>query len=198
MSPDGISSYEEFRFLARSEGNWRALYDSALFAVLVSGELGEAARQFPGGGAEFDPGLVEPAVLSILEQASRRADIADTPLYDRLVTLVRSRNDLEETVRKLRSRGRSGRILGAKARKSLELKSSGLLEQALEDLDTAISGSRSISDTDLSEIYYLQAFALKQLGRHEEAVIRARSAVERDPDNARASELIENTNEVSS
>jgi tetratricopeptide (TPR) repeat protein len=191
-SPTEENFYNQFRLMARSELSWRALHDSAMFAVLVSEELQEAARAFPGGEGSSDPLMAEAGILAILESAAKTPSVAGTPFADRIDYLARTRPELQDEVRSLRSAGRSGRTAGAQASVSLTALSETLLNNALDDLSMALQNPDHPGGSDRSDLLFLEAHVLRKTGRQEESINKAQSALELNPDNARANELLLN------
>lgn len=188
--PGGVSPYEDFRNLAHSENSWRALHDSALFAMQASDELKEIAGSYPFPAGEEDSVLMESAIMRILESMTSQTHISDTPMEDRIDRLTKSRGDLEKALKQLSSSGRKGGIAGSKAARSLVSESSVLLTNALEDLSAIDNSKIGLSEEDLSSLLYLEALILYKSGRREDSVGKARAAIVVNPENSRARELL--------
>jgi tetratricopeptide (TPR) repeat protein len=189
-----ISPYEEFRAAAGRTMNWRALHDAALFSVMASNEMQRsAARLSAPNTGRVDPESAERAYIALISSYANQSRLSGTPMLDRVNLLLRNHDD--EIGRKLNSSTRQGREAAEAVKAAIMLQSRELLENALEDLSLAVDSADAIDKRDSAALYYLQALVLDELGRTDEALEKAREAVEADPEHNRARELL--TSEVS-
>jgi len=191
-SISSVSPYDEFRSAAIAEGNWRALHDSAVFAMLTSRELRRAAAVYPGGGNRPDDDFIAGILLTTAESEAYSVGRSGSPLGDRLDTLRANRPELVEAVVHLGARGRRGHTAAQKAGSALTEVSRRLADQARDDLDRALGIDSSMTGEDRARLLYLDALLLLQDGDGEAALERAADAVEADPNDIRARELLNN------
>ena len=190
------SPYEDFRIMARAENSWRALHDSALYAMLASDEIKKLSRLFPETAARADPDILEATILETLKPYMYLSHISGTPLEDRINNLLKSREDLSDFGKNLKSSGKRGLSARSRAAAVLNESYSSLLVNALEDLSLAGTSAENLTADDRAALIYLEAIILKKSGRLEDSVNRARAAVEIVPDHAGAREFL--LNEVTS
>ena len=189
----GMSLYEKMRDDVRSEGSWRGLHDSAMFAVMVARELDDAAERYAGPyseGGGGDPVSLDAAIMADLEPLMNRASIKEEPIGDRLKLLFDSRADTGGERQRLSGSGRRGIAARADMAQALRSGSRRLREEALESLMQAESMSAELPAGDRASLLYLEALILAELGRLDESMRKASLAVEADPQHARARELL--------
>ena len=178
------NNYDQFRHMARSQHNWRALHDSAMFAILAAEEIAEATRFFPNDGASIGDITAETGILSVLGRTVDMSHPVSGTLDDRIEHLLREREDLRLSLKELESMGRAGERSRSQAYAALARESDSLLENALEDIALALENP-SIPDTvDRAQLLYLEAVALKKAGRLNESAAKARDIPEPYPDSA--------------
>ena len=188
-----VSPYAEFRSNARQTMNWRALHDTALFSVMASNELQRsAARLSSSNSVRVEPVSAESAYLVLITGYAAQSRLAGTPMLDRVNLLLKNHDD--EIGRKMNTSNRQGRETREAVKATMILQSRHLLENALDDLSLAVKSADTIEKQDSAALYYLQALVLDRLGRKDEAQEKAGKAVEADPENHRARELL--TSEV--
>jgi len=176
------NNYERFRHMARSQRNWRALHDSAMFAVLAAEEIEEATRFFPNEGLSMGDITAETGVLFILVRIVDMSHPTSGTLNDRIERLLRERDDLRLSLKELTSMGRVGERSRSQAHAALAVQSDSLLENALEDIALALDNP-SISDTaDRIQLLKLKSVALKKAGRLSESAAISEDILELYPD----------------
>ena len=192
-NPETESSYSAFRSLVRSTRSPRGLHDSALFAAAAADELKQLARTIPESPS--------PAPNSALGSAPSAGIYADAavlsspavnahPSRDRIALLEKNRGDLVKITRELRSPRRAGSAARASAKAGILTRIDTLYSNALEDLALAAGASDEIPPKDRAALLYLQARILSDTGRREDAAALAAQALDIDPFNMRARELL--------
>lgn len=187
------SSYENMRISALSEGSWRGLHDSAMYAVMTARELENAAGRLfnpyasQGGSGSYP---VDSAILAVLEPLSGQAHIKDQPIGDRLNLIFRNREDTTGDRKRLKSGGKRGDIAKADAVRALEDQADQLRVDALDSLDEAHNVNSGLTGEEKASILYLEALILRDLGRTDESADKAAAAIKADPEHTRARELL--------
>ncbi len=196
-SSDGSSSYEDFRELALREHSWRALHDSALFAVMASDEIGEVLNrhyqsEYNGSIPEEQTRVLDAALLGILKSYRSLPQFRETPFNDRIENLENKREDILKSAyyKSLESSGNRGDKARSTASAVLRLKSVSLLKNALDDLSGIDMSALDLSDKDRAELLYMQAVLLKYSGRLEDSKEKAREVLAIIPEHAGAGELL--------
>ncbi len=189
-APGEPTPYEEFRSLTRSENSWRGLHDSALFAMQASDELNDVANLINGPASDTSAELLDAVLLINLEAMISQNNISGTPMEDRIRQLLKNREDLSSSIKQLQSSGRRAETALSKAGNSIEMYAAQLLINSLEDLALAQKSADHLTAEDQSALVYLEALVLKKSGRREESLRRAQTAIDIDPDNSRARELL--------
>jgi hypothetical protein len=196
-SIDGDSPYEKFRCLARDKNSWRALHDSALFAMMASDEIRDELRRNKviaserSNREEMDL-VLDASVLNILKSYRNLPRFRDTPLEDRIQRLENERHDLEKTsfYRSLESAGNKGEEARASAASVLMDKSSELLDNALKDLAEIDRAVLDLNDGEQAELLYLEAVLLNKTDRIDESLEKAREILLLIPEYAGPRELL--------
>lgn len=192
-NPETESSYSAFRSLVRSTRSPRGLHDAALFAAAAADELKQLARTIPESPS--------PAPSSALGSAPSAGIYADAavlsspavnahPSRERIALLEKNRGDLVKITRELRSPRRAGSAARASAKAGILTRIDTLYSNALEDLALAAGASDEIPPKDRAALLYLQARILSDTGRREDAAALAAQALDIDPFNMRARELL--------
>ena len=192
-NPETESSYSAFRSLVRSTRSPRGLHDAALFAAAAADELKQLARTIPESPS--------PAPSSALGSAPSAGIYADAavlsspsvnahPSRERIALLEKNRGDLVKITRELRSPRRAGSAARASAKAGILSRIDTLYSNALEDLALAAGASDEIPPKDRAALLYLQARILSDTGRREDAAALAAQALDIDPFNMRARELL--------
>ena len=192
-NPETESSYSAFRSLVRSTRSPRGLHDAALFAAAAADELKQLARTIPESPS--------PAPSSALGSAPSAGIYADAavlsspavnahPSRERIGLLEKNRGDLVKITRELRSPRRAGSAARASAKAGILTRIDTLYSNALEDLALAAGASDEIPPKDRAALLYLQARILSDTGRREDAAALAAQALDIDPFNMRARELL--------
>jgi len=196
-SSDGSSPYEEFRKLALIERSWRALHDSALFAIMVSDEIGVVLKrhyqsEYDGSISEEQATVMDAALLGLLKSYRKLPQFRETPLEDRIENLENRREDILESAfyKNLESSGNKGDNARSAAAAVLRRKSASILDNALIDLSGLDLSSLDLSDKDRVELLYMQAVLLKYTGRLEDSKEKAREVLAIIPEHAGAGELL--------
>ena len=197
FSEDTESPYEVFRALAHSENSWRALHDSALFAIMASSEISEFQKGLTGSAAgdvspqEANENL-ERIMLDLLVSGKSFPGIAGTPFADRIDSLEKSREDLRgKTVSRRRE---AADMAGASV--ALKNQAESLLDNALEDLGEINFSDQNLNVENQARILYLEAYLLKKTDRFRESREKAEKVLELVPDHAGARELLANKDEL--
>ncbi len=137
---DGDSPYKKMRDEALAEGSWRALHDSAMYSVMTSRELQEAAESLDsrdiasGRSGSFS---TDAAILHVLEGLTDRPRIKSQPIGDRLALLLDNRDDTGSDRKKLTLSSKKGITAKADAALALEDRARQLRKEALESIDHA-------------------------------------------------------------
>ena len=192
-NPETESSYSAFRSLVRSTRSPRGLHDAALFAAAAADELKQLARTIPESPS--------PAPSSALGSAPSVGIYADAavlsspavnahPSRERIALLEKNRGDLVKITRELRSPRSAGSAARASAKAGILTRIDTLYSNALEDLALAAGASDEIPPKDRAALLYLQARILSDTGRREDAAALAAQALDIDPFNMRARELL--------
>jgi len=196
-SIDGSSPYEKFRNLARDKKSWRALHDSALFAIMASDEIKDDLKrnlrtELELTASEDQRIILDASIFNILKSYRNLPRFRDTPLEDRVQKLENKRSDLLKSsfYRNLESSGRKGEETRALATSVLLDKSSELLENALNDLSEIDISVSDLSDDQRSDLLYMEALLLNKIGRREESLVIAREVLLIIPEHAGARELL--------
>ena len=194
-NPETESSYSAFRNLVRSTRSPRGLHDAALFAAAAADELKQLARTIPESPS---PGPAPSSALGSAPSAGIYADAAVLsspavnahPSRERIALLEQNRGDLVKITRELRSPRRAGSAARASAKAGILTRIDTLYSNALEDLALAAGASDEIPPKDRAALLYLQARILSDTGRREDAAALAAQALDIDPFNMRARELL--------
>lgn len=194
-NPETESSYSAFRNLARSTRSPRGLHDAALFAAAAADELKQLARTIPEIPS---PGPAPGSALGSAPSAGIYADAAVLsspavnahPSRERIALLEKNRGDLVKITRELRSPRSAGSAARASAKAGILTRIDTLYSNALEDLALAAGASDEIPPKDRAALLYLQARILSDTGRREDAAALAAQALDIDPFNMRARELL--------
>lgn len=194
-NPETESSYSAFRSLVRSTRSPRGLHDAALFAAAAADELKQLARTIPESPS---PGPAPSSALGSAPSAGIYADAAVLsspsvnahPSRERIALLEKNRGDLVKITRELRSPRRAGSAARASAKAGILTRIDTLYSNALEDLALAAGASDEIPPKDRAALLYLQARILSDTGRREDAAALAAQALDIDPFNMRARELL--------
>ena len=194
-NPETESSYSAFRNLARSTRSPRGLHDAALFAAAAADELKQLARTIPEIPS---PGPAPGSALGSAPSAGIYADAAVLsspavnahPSRERIALLEKNRGDLVKITRELRSPRSAGSAARASAKAGILTQIDTLYSNALEDLALAAGASDEIPPKDRAALLYLQARILSDTGRREDAAALAAQALDIDPFNMRARELL--------
>lgn len=192
-NPETESSYSAFRSLVRSTRSPRGLHDAALFAAAAADELKQLARTIPESPS--------PAPSSALGSAPSAGIYADAavlsspavnahPSRERIALLEKNRGDLVKITRELRSPRSAGSAARASAKAGILTRIDTLYSNALKDLALAAGASDEIPPKDRAALLYLQARILSDTGRREDAAALAAQALDIDPFNMRARELL--------
>ena len=196
-SSDGISPYDDFRELALGEHSWRALHDSALFAVMASEEIGQVLKrhyqsEYDGIIPEEQTPVLDAALLDIIKSYRSFPQFRDTPLNDRIENLENKREDILKSIyyKNLESSGNRGKKARSNASAVLRLKSESLIKNALDDLSGVNISALDLSDKDRVELLYMQAVLFKYSGRLEDAKEKAREILAIIPEHPGAGELL--------
>jgi len=196
-SIDGYSPYEKFRILARDKKSWRALHDSALFALMASDEIRDELKRnmviLPERSTQEDKDpVLDASILSILKSYRNLPRFRNTPLEDRIQRLEDERSDLKETAfyRNLDSAGKKGEESRALASAVLMDQSSELLENALSDLSEIDKNALDLSNEEQADLLYLEALLLYKTDRIDESHETAREILLFIPEHAGARELL--------
>ena len=192
-NPETESSYSAFRNLARSTRSPRGLHDAALFAAAAADELKQLARTIPES-----PSPGPSSALGSAPSAGIYADAAvlsspavnTHPSRERIALLEKNRGDLVKITRELRSPRSAGSAARASAKAGILSRIDTLYSNALEDLALAAGASDEIPPKDRAALLYLQARILSDTGRLEDAAVLAAQALDIDPFNMRARELL--------
>lgn len=192
-NPETESSYSAFRNLARSTRSPRGLHDAALFAAAAADELKQLARTIPES-----PSPGPSSALGSAPSAGIYADAAVLsspavnahPSRERIALLEKNRGDLVKITRELRSPRSAGSAARASAKAGILSRIDTLYSNALEDLALAAGASDEIPPKDRAALLYLQARILSDTGRLEDAAVLAAQALDIDPFNMRARELL--------
>lgn len=194
-NPETESSYSAFRNLARSTRSPRGLHDAALFAAAAADELKQLARTIPEIPS---PGPAPGSALGSAPSAGIYADAAVLsspavnahPSRERIALLEKNRGDLVKITRELRSPRSAGSAARASAKAGILTRIDTLYSNALDDLALAAGASDEIPPKDRAALLYLQARILSDTGRLEDAAVLAAQALDIDPFNMRARELL--------
>ena len=190
-NPETESSYSAFRSLVRSTRSPRGLHDAALFAAAAADELKQLARTIPESPS---PGPAPSSALSagIYADAAVLSSPAVNahPSRERIALLEKNRGDLVKITRELRSPRSAGSAARASAKAGILTRIDTLYSNALEDLALAAGASDEIPPKDRAALLYLQARILSDTGRREDAAALAAQALDIDPFNMRARELL--------
>lgn len=192
-NPETESSYSAFRSLVRSTRSPRGLHDAALFAAAAADELKQLARTIPES-----PSPAPSSALGSAPSAGIYADAAALsspavnahPSRERIALLEKNRGDLVKITRELRSPRSAGSAARASAKAGILSRIDTLYSNALEDLALAAGASDEIPPKDRAALLYLQARILSDTGRREDAAALAAQALDIDPFNMRARELL--------
>ena len=212
-NPETESSYSAFRSLVRNTRSPRGLHDAALFAAAAADELKQLARTIPesplsGPAPSPSPGsapalrpMPGSASSSAPSPASSAAIYADAailsspavrahPSRERIALLEKNRAALAKITRELGSPRSTGSAARAAAKAAILTRIDTLYSNALEDLALAAGASDEIPPKDRAALLYLQARILSDTGRREDAALLAARALDIDPFNMRARELL--------
>ena len=190
-NPETESSYSAFRNLVRSTRRPRGLHDAALFAAAAADELKQLARTIPespspGPAPSSAPSAGIYADAAVLSSPAVNAH----PSRERIALLEKNRGDLVKITRELRSPRSAGSAARASAKAGILTRIDTLYSNALEDLALAAGASDEIPPKDRAALLYLQARILSDTGRREDAAALAAQALDIDPFNMRARELL--------
>jgi len=196
-SPDGYSPYEKFRNLAYDKKSWRALHDSALFAIMASDEIKEDIKrnlqtELESAVHEDQSIIIDASIIKILKSYRNLPRFRDTPLEDRVQLLENDRSDLLKSsfFRSLESTGKKGEEARGIASSVLLQKSSELLGNALKDLSEIDKSVSDLSDDELTDLLYMEALLLDKSGRIDESLEKVREILLITPEHAGAGELL--------
>ena len=196
-NPETESSYSAFRSLVRNTRSPRGLHDAALFAAAAAAELKQLARTIPERPLSAPPPGSAPAPspapsaaiyadAAILSSPAVRAH----PSRERIALLEKNRGALAKITRELGSPRSTGSAARAAAKAAILTRIDTLYSNALEDLALAAGASDEIPPKDRAALLYLQARILSDTGRREDAALLAARALDIDPFNMRARELL--------
>lgn len=202
-NPETESSYSAFRSLVRNTRSPRGLHDAALFAAAAADELRQLARTIPesplsgpapssalspspGSASGPAPSAAIYADAAILSSPAVRAH----PSRERIALLEKNRGDLVKITRELSSPRSTGSAARAAAKAAILTRIDTLYSNALDDLALAAGASDEIPPKDRAALLYLQARILSDTGRREDAALLAARALDIDPFNMRARELL--------
>ena len=174
--------------------SWRALHDSALFAMMTADELDEVADRISAPGASVGPqgdAAAEAVLLAVLDSQYRLPRSGDSLTGDRFSRLLENRSDIGDFRKSLESGGRRGRMAHEAAVSALTSLADSLREDALESIVQARRAGSDLTGSDKAALLYIESLALKEQGRFEESRNRAAEALDADPEHARARELME-------
>ena len=186
-NPETESSYSAFRNLARSTRSPRGLHDAALFAAAAADELKQLARTIPESPS---PGPAPRAGIYADAAVLSSPMVNAHPSRERIALLEKNRGDLVKITRELRSPRSAGSAARASAKAGILTRIDTLYSNALEDLALAAGASDEIPPKDRAALLYLQARILSDTGRREDAAALAAQALDIDPFNMRARELL--------
>ena len=212
-NPETESSYSAFRSLVRNTRSPRGLHDAALFAAAAADELRQLARTIPesplsgpapSSALSPSPGTApapSPSPGSASGPAPSAAIYADAailsspavrahPSRERIALLEKNRGDLVKITRELSSPRSTGSAARAAAKAAILTRIDTLYSNALDDLALAAGASDEIPPKDRAALLYLQARILSDTGRREDAALLAARALDIDPFNMRARELL--------
>ena len=196
-NPETKSSYSAFRSLVRNTRSPRGLHDAALFAAAAADELRQLARTIPESplsapalspspGSAPAPSAAIYADAAILSSPAVRAH----PSRERIALLEKNRGALAKITRELGSPRSTGSAARAAAKAAILTRIDTLYSNALDDLALAAGASDEIPPKDRAALLYLQARILSDTGRREDAALLAARALDIDPFNMRARELL--------
>ncbi|MCK5735350.1 MAG: hypothetical protein KAH21_02685, partial [Spirochaetaceae bacterium] len=196
---DQMSPYENFRNLALSEKSWRAVHDSALFAIIASDEINELLKGFSINSddeiqQEDEIGTLDRAILNILKSYKTLPQIEKTPFADRIETLENNREDLFESSFKSKfslSGKKKMEMEQSRAFAVLRSTSLSLLQNALHDLEDIDLEELNLSDENHADLLYLEAFLLKKENRLQESAVKANEVLGIISDHPGARDLLE-------
>ena len=192
------SPYLQFRNVAYSTGNWKALHDSALFAYLASRDLKQEISRFKtisASNKESDSSYLEPALLHIVSEYAELLSIAKTPLGDRINILLKNNSEYSKEIKILSSTGKRGQDARRNASASLVNYSDTMLNYAEKDITKSLEIIENLYGTNdkiKSELLYLKALILLEInpeGNADKVSEIAETAIRLDPENTRALEL---------
>lgn len=190
-NPETESSYSAFRSLVRSTRSPRGLHDAALFAAAAADELKQLARTIPESPSPGPaPGSAPSAGIYADAAVLSSPSVNAHPSRERIALLEKNRGDLVKITRELRSPRRAGSAARASAKAGILSRIDTLYSNALEDLALAAGASDEIPPKDRAALLYLQARILSDTGRREDAAALAAQALDIDPFNMRARELL--------
>ena len=112
------------------------------------------------------------------------------PSRERIALLEKNRGDLVKITRELSSPRSTGSAARAAAKAAILTRIDTLYSNALDDLALAAGASDEIPPKDRAALLYLQARILSDTGRREDAALLAARALDIDPFNMRARELL--------